>query len=84
MRSTYGGMSIAVGILLFLVSRTHLKLGLSGVLIMMASMAITRTCGIFIDGSANNLMFIYLALEVSVASAAGVLMLRQNMVHGLN
>ena len=78
MRSTYGGMSIAVGILLFLLSRSHLNLGLTATLILMVSMAVTRTYGLLIDGPANSLMFVYLALEISVASAAGVLMLRKN------
>lgn len=76
MRATYGGMSIAVGIMLFLLSRSDLQLGLIGVFLLMLCMAVTRVYGILTDGVANPLMYAYLVLEVSITLIAGVLTTR--------
>ena len=72
MRATYGGMSLAVGLLLFhFAGRTeHVAVGLILVVVMMLCMAGGRVVGIVLDGSANTLMFVYLALEVVVAGLA--------------
>ena len=69
MRATYGGMSVAVGVLLFVLSskRGSIENGLLGVIILMLCMASGRIYGIAVDGSANMLMYIYLAIEIGMA-----------------
>lgn len=74
MRATYGGMSIATGILLYILSRSEVRLGLIGVVIFLSSMALTRAYGMVVDGEANTYMYVYLALEVVVAVAAAILL----------
>ena len=76
MRATYGGMSIAIGILLYILSRSEVRLGLIGVVIFLSSMALTRAYGMVVDGEANTYMYAYLALEVVVAIIAGLLLRR--------
>lgn len=60
MRATYGGLSLAVGILLFLLaaSRESLERGLMGVALLMSGMAGGRVYGIVVGGSADAMMFI--------------------------
>ena len=72
MRSTYGGMSIGLGILLGLAARsaTSHPLGLRGVVAVMVGMASSRLLGLLVDGDANAAMYLYLALEISVAALA--------------
>lgn len=69
MRATYGGMSVAVGILLFVLSskRRPIEDGLLFVIALMLCMAGGRIYGIAVDGSANMVMYIYLALEIGMA-----------------
>jgi hypothetical protein len=69
MRATYGGMSVAVGILLFVLSskQGNIENGLLGVIILMLCMAGGRIYGIAVDGSANIVMYIYLAIEIGMA-----------------
>jgi hypothetical protein len=72
MRSTYGGMSIGLGVLLVLTardSRLH-GLGLSAVLAVMSCMAGSRLLGIAVDGEPNSMMWAYLAVELLVAGIA--------------
>ncbi len=66
MRATYGGMSIAVGIIMLLLASKHttLRLGLLSVAIVLLGMASARALGIIADGSPNNLMYVYLAAEI--------------------
>jgi hypothetical protein len=68
MRATYGGMSVAVGVLLFVLSskRGSIETGLLGVIILMLCMASGRIYGIAEDGSANVFMYIYLAIEIGM------------------
>jgi hypothetical protein len=75
-RATYGGMSIGVAIILYVLSRdrSNLWLGLFSVLILMTVMAVARTIGIIIDGSASTLMYVYLLLEIVAASLSLVLL----------
>lgn len=60
MRATYGGMSVAIGVLLFVLSsgRGGIEYGLLGVIILMLCMASGRIYGIAVDGSANLLMYV--------------------------
>jgi len=57
MRATYGGMSIAIGILLYILSRSEVRLGLIGVLIFLSLMAVTRAYGMMIGNSAWGVEF---------------------------
>lgn len=76
-RATYGGMSLAVGIALWLMSNKldTYRQGLQSILMLMVMMAIGRIYGMFIDGDANTIMFIYLGLEVG-ASVMCLLLLK--------
>jgi hypothetical protein len=78
MRATYGGMSIATGIVLFVLASKpqSIRLGLAAVLIVMLGMASGRGVGLIIDGSGNPIMYTYLALELGAAAAAGFLLNR--------
>jgi hypothetical protein len=67
-------MSIASGILLYILSRSEVRLGLIGVVIFLSSMALTRAHGMVVDGEANTYMYVYLALEVVVAVVAAILL----------
>lgn len=72
MRSTYGGMSVGLGVLLALLARnpdTH-RIGLLGVAAVMAGMGASRILGLITDGTANVAMYIYLALEILMAAFA--------------
>ncbi|MDG1207503.1 MAG: DUF4345 domain-containing protein [Pseudomonadales bacterium] len=66
MRATYGGMSIAVGILLamFAMRKETLRSGIVALCLLMTCMASTRVIGMVVDGEPNALMFIYLLLEL--------------------
>ncbi len=78
MRATYGGMSVAVGMLLFILAAEpkFFRLGLSAVLLLMLGMAGGRAVGIFLDGPTTQIMWVYLALEIIVATIASLLLLR--------
>lgn len=82
MRATYGGMSLAVGTLLFILAARpqSVRLGLSAVLLLMLGMAGGRIVGIALDGSTTQIMWVYLALELIVAVAATILLLRTSKV----
>ncbi len=78
MRATYGGMSVAIGIVLFALSSKAetIRLGLIGVLVLMLGMAGGRLVGLMIDGAENKIMYIYLAFEVAASGAAWFLLRR--------
>ena len=69
-RATYGGMSLGVSLILYLLANDEstIKIGLFGVLALMGGMAIGRSIGIFVDESPNWVMYVYLLLEMVVAS----------------
>ncbi len=69
MRATYGGMSLGFGVLLaYAAQSSHLKrFGVLCVVFIMMGMTIARTLGMLIDGSPNENMYIYLALELLVS-----------------
>jgi len=76
-RATYGGMSVGVGMVLYLLARDDatLNIGLIAVFILVFGMACGRTIGMIVDGDPNNLMYLYLILELTV-SALALLLLR--------
>lgn len=77
LRATYGGMSVGVGMILFLlaINKDTLKIGLWSVVILMSGMAIGRVIGMVLDGAPNLFMYIYLVLEL-VAIMLALLVLR--------
>ena len=81
MRATYGGMSIAVGILMWILAKNQitLRLGLLSVILVLLGMATARTLGIITDGTPNNLMYIYLAAEV-IPSIIAIVLYRRRVV----
>jgi len=83
MRATYGGMSIAVGLLMFLLAMAPqtLEVGLLAVVLVLMGMATTRTLGILLDGSANSLMYVYLSAEV-VPAIVALLLYRRMRTNG--
>jgi len=76
-RATYGGMSIGVGSILYLLARgeSTLRIGLLAVLFVMACMASARLYSIIVDGSRNGYMHLYLILEL-VAVGLSIILLR--------
>lgn len=65
-RATYGGMSVAVGLFLYVLAKevNTLRLGLLSVFILMAGMALGRIVGMLLDGKPNGFMYLYLVLEL--------------------
>ncbi|MEP1469396.1 MAG: DUF4345 domain-containing protein [Halieaceae bacterium] len=75
-RATYGGMTVAVGVMLFyLHSIGQVRPSLVIVVLVLSCMAITRTIGLYVDGAGNFLMYAYLVLEI-IGSGLGVFALR--------
>jgi hypothetical protein len=68
MRATYGGMTIAVGLVLALLGRfeSTRKLGLYSIALVMFCMAAARIVGLIADGGGNSMMYLYLAVEIVV------------------
>ncbi|MEM7345259.1 MAG: DUF4345 domain-containing protein [Chloroflexota bacterium] len=73
MRATYGGMSVALGLLFGLATRNPhtIDFGVWGILITMAGMAFGRLVGFVVDGSPNVFMYGYLAAEIVVIALTG-------------
>ena len=69
MRATYGGLSLGVGVLLWLLAQNQetLRAGVVGVVLLMVGMASGRMVGIVVDGSPNGYMVVYLLLEIITA-----------------
>ena len=65
-RATYGGMSLAIGLLLFYFSikPVYEKLGLIFVMLIMGNMALGRSLGILLEGEPNPIMWRFLIGEV--------------------
>lgn len=66
LRATYGGMSLAVGVLLWWLAQSdslHL-LGLKFIRLLMLMMAFGRLIGLIVDGNPNWVMWLYLSLEI--------------------
>ena len=78
LRATYGGISIAVAIMLFMLAASPqtLKMGVLASTVLMVSMASGRTVGILVDGNANGYMLLYLGLEVLAALIGALLLAR--------
>ena len=75
-RATYGGMSIGVGSILYLLARSEstLRTGLLAVLLVMACMASARLYGIMVDGQPNGCMHLYLILELAAVGLSIILL----------
>lgn len=75
-RATYGGMSIGVAAILFLLSSgpATIRAGLLSVLALMLGMAGGRLAGLLMVAETNWVMLFYLALELIVASLSAALL----------
>ena len=73
-RATYGGMSIAVGIMLVMLTReaATLRSAVAFLTLLMACMAGGRIAGMLLDGDPNFVMYLYLVLEIVTAAACCV------------
>ena len=70
-RSTYGGMTVAVGVMIFYLARYASPLhGLRMTYVVLLGMATTRVVGFMVDGATNELMYLYLAAELVGAGLA--------------
>jgi hypothetical protein len=72
LRATYGGLSISMGVVLLILasSTENLRLALLCTAIVLLTMAGGRVLGMFLDGSPNLIMYVYLVAELVVSSAA--------------
>jgi len=78
MRATYGGMALGLGVMFGLCARDprYLRLGVEGIVGVMAALALARLVGMVLDGSPNVFMFVLLGAELAMAGMA-VAALRQ-------
>lgn len=78
-RATYGGLNIAIGLtLIYLYAIKHIRACLIITIIVLLSMAVTRSLGFVLDGSGNTLMMLFLVLEVLGSMLAFVALRRVN------
>jgi len=64
-RSTYGGMTIAVGVFIGFLYRRNLRLqSMLLIGLILSCMAASRLLGMVLDGPGNGLMDVYLVLEI--------------------
>ena len=77
-RATYGGMSLGVAVILFLLasSPNTARAGLFSVLALMLGMAGARIVGMLIAPATNWVMLCYLILEIAAASVSAVLIFK--------
>ena len=65
-RATYGGMAVAVGLLIYFLYRKQQVVGaMNATAIVLFCMAAARTLGFVLDGSPNVLMILFLVLEIA-------------------
>ncbi|QBY05435.1 DUF4345 domain-containing protein [Thalassotalea sp. HSM 43] len=84
LRATYGGLSLAIAILLFwlLAKQQLLPIALIAVLTLMLAMAATRLIGLLLMPDAAIIMYVYFILEVAAVLTASWL-LRRNKARAL-
>lgn len=63
-RATYGGFALGVAIWLIVCARQNIRLGLLGLLLMLAAIVPGRTVGLLIDGQPNAFMYIFYSAEI--------------------
>ena len=76
-RATYGGMSLAAGTTLLLLTKRDLQLALLAVGLLLLSMAFGRTVGMVLDGNSNPIIWLYWVGELLFGAIA--LLLRQRL-----
>ncbi len=79
MRATYGGMSIAVGVVILMLGLRPgmLSTGLLIIAVVLLGLATGRIVGIVMDGNPNTVMYAYLVAELVGGGLA--LLLRKNL-----
>ena len=72
MRATYGGLTVAVGVVFLLLgAREHtVSLSLRAIAVVLLAMAAGRGLGMLLDGAGNVFMWLYLAGEVLFGALA--------------
>ena len=80
-RATYGGMTVSVGlVILYLYKTDQVRLSLLSIIVVLLGMAAARTAGFVVDGATNQLMYVYLVLEL-LGSALAWLALQTLVTH---
>lgn len=71
-RATYGGLSVAMGFMIFWVYKqpNGLRYALGFIVVAMLMMAFGRLVGFVVDGNPNSMMQIYLLMELGSAMLA--------------
>jgi len=71
-RATYGGMTIAVGMILMMLTKNEegLRFALLSIAIILLAMAASRVLGMVMDGAPNGFMYGYLLAEIIGAAIA--------------
>lgn len=79
MRASYGGMALGLAIIFGLcaVNRSLTRLGVQGVLAVMAALASARLLGILVDGAPNAWILALFVAELVMAALAAALLYRQ-------
>ncbi len=72
MRATYGGMALGLGCIFGVCARRpdYVRVGVQGVLVVMAALAAARVLGIMVDGAPNAFMLVFLGAEIAMAGLA--------------
>jgi len=75
LRATYGGAQLSIGLMMLLVVKLKddVELGLIFVAVVLLAMAFGRLVGLWNDGEANFVMYLYLAGELLFGALALVL-----------
>ncbi|MDK9736413.1 DUF4345 family protein [Vibrio sp. D404a] len=75
LRATYGGAQLSIGLMMLLVVKLKddVELGLIFVAVVLLAMAFGRLVGLWNDGEANLVMYLYLAGELLFGALALVL-----------
>ncbi len=83
-RSNFGGLYISIAVILYILASKEatIRIGLISVLIIMLGMAAGRSLGIFIDGSPNWVMYLYLTAEIIVSSLS-IVLLHKNQIKSI-
>lgn len=79
LRATYGGMMIAVAVLIIALQKTAgIRYSLMVIWVVLFSMAATRLLGFLIDAPANSLMYAYFVAEIIGGGLALLLQRKEN------
>lgn len=69
-RATYGGLGVGLGVWLLLCVKEHIRLGILGCIVVLASIVLGRVVGLVLDESPNRIMYFFLVTEIGFLIAA--------------